>query len=105
MTQPARTSVTANPINITGMNVDDSAPEQLAVTWEYTGTAPSGGWLLMYQLDGQLHAPTWSNAPQPTAVISPPHPQRQVPVHHSGGGRHLHFRKRQDPDHPQCQRV
>ena len=29
MTQPARTSVTANPINITSMNVDDSALDQI----------------------------------------------------------------------------
>ena len=70
MTQPARTSVTANPINITGMNVDDSEPEQLTVTWEYSGTAPSGGWLLMYQLDGSSTSNV-VKCQQPTAVISP----------------------------------
>lgn len=70
MTQPARTSVTANPINITSMNVDDSALDQIAVTWEYTGTAPSGGWLLMYQIDGSS-TPNVVKCPQPSAVISP----------------------------------
>ena len=70
MTQPARTSVTANPINITSMNVDDSALDQIAVTWEYTGTAPSGGWLLMYQIDGSS-TPNVVKCAQPSAVISP----------------------------------
>ena len=70
MTQPARTSVTANPINITSMNVDDSALDQIAVTWEYTGTAPSGGWLLMYQIDGSS-MPNVVKCTQPSAVISP----------------------------------
>ena len=70
MTQPARTSVTANPINITSMNVDDSALDQIAVTWEYTGTAPSGGWLLMYQIDGSS-TPNVVKCTQPSAVISP----------------------------------
>ena len=70
MTQPARTSVTANPINITSMNVDDSALDQIAVTWEYTGTTPSGGWLLMYQIDGST-TPNVVKCTQPSAVISP----------------------------------
>lgn len=52
------------------MNVDDSALDQIAVTWEYTGTAPSGGWLLMYQIDGSS-TPTWSNAPSPLRLSRP----------------------------------
>ncbi len=52
MTQPARTSITANPINITGLNVDASRAEELKVTWDYNGADPEAGWLLIYSMDG-----------------------------------------------------
>ena len=52
MTQPARANITANPINITAITVDDSDPAALQIQWEYTGAAPDGGWLLMYTIDG-----------------------------------------------------
>lgn len=52
MTQPARCSITANPITIGSVNVDAENPESLTVTWDFQGTAPEGGWLLMYTLDG-----------------------------------------------------
>lgn len=52
MTQSARAYVTANPTTITDIAVDDSGAEGLKVTWNYSGTAPEGGWLLMYSLDG-----------------------------------------------------
>ena len=52
MTQPVRSSITANPINITKLNVDDSAADSLTVSWEYIGAEPEGGWLLMYSMDG-----------------------------------------------------
>lgn len=52
MTQPTRASITANPINITALNVDDTTPGELSVTWEYAGNEPVGGWLLMYAIDG-----------------------------------------------------
>lgn len=52
MTQSTRAYVTANPSTITDINVDDSDPAGLKVTWNFSGTAPEGGWLLMYSLDG-----------------------------------------------------
>lgn len=52
MTQPARTSVTANPLNITAVNVSADQAEVLNVSWEFEGNAPVGGWLLMYTIDG-----------------------------------------------------
>lgn len=52
MTQPARASITANPVNITELNVDDSQADALELSWSFSGTAPSGGWLLMYSIDG-----------------------------------------------------
>ncbi len=55
MTQPVRTSISANPINITALTVDDTAADKLTVTWEYTGSKPDGGWLLMYRIDGNAN--------------------------------------------------
>ena len=52
MTQPARAGITANPIYITDVQVDDSNLMNLRVSWEYTGNAPEGGWLLLYTIDG-----------------------------------------------------
>lgn len=52
MTQPARSSITANPVNITALKVDDSDADQLTVRWEFSGTKPEKGWLLMYSIDG-----------------------------------------------------
>jgi len=52
MTQPSRTSITANPLNITALNVDDSKLNELIVSWEFAGTTPEDGWLLMYNIDG-----------------------------------------------------
>lgn len=52
MTQPVRTSITANPISIQELHVDDSAINKLTVSWDYTGPDPEGGWLLIYSMDG-----------------------------------------------------
>lgn len=52
MTQSTRAYVTANPTTITDFSVDDSDGKTLKITWNYSGTAPEGGWLLMYSLDG-----------------------------------------------------
>lgn len=67
MTQPARASITANPINITTLNVDDTTAGELTVTWEYTGTDPVGGWLLMYAIDGNENQVV--KCDKPTALI------------------------------------
>lgn len=52
MTQPARTNVTADPASITSVSVDDSDPMMLTVSWEYEGSAPATGWILLYTIDG-----------------------------------------------------
>lgn len=52
MTQPARTGITAHPINISALNVDDSSHENLKLKWDYTGNDPEDGWLVMYHFDG-----------------------------------------------------
>lgn len=52
MTQPARSSITANPIRITNLNVDDTSSDKIKLNWEYAGTTPEDGWLLLYSIDG-----------------------------------------------------
>lgn len=52
MSQNARAYVSANPNTITGIQVDDSDPDVLTVSWTFEGNAPEGGWLLMYSMDG-----------------------------------------------------
>lgn len=51
MTQPTRTSITANPITLKNLNVDSSNPAKLTVTWDYSGADPKDGWLLLYSFD------------------------------------------------------
>jgi len=52
MTQSARTNITANPLNVTALNVDESVKGKLKVSWEFTGEAPKDGWLMIYNLLG-----------------------------------------------------
>lgn len=69
MTQPARTSITSNPIRVSQLSVDDSQPRNLTVSWDYTGEKPAGGWLLIYTVDGAGKSVV--KCDQPQAVISP----------------------------------
>ena len=52
MTQPARAGITANPLYITDIRVDTSDVLKLKISWDFDGTAPEGGWLLLYTIDG-----------------------------------------------------
>lgn len=52
MTQPVRASLTANPITVSAFHIDESDPMRLSVSWDYSGEAPEGGWLLTYTVDG-----------------------------------------------------
>ncbi len=52
MTQPARATITANPIYVSNIQVNFDDPMNLTVTWDFTGDAPEGGWLLLYTIDG-----------------------------------------------------
>lgn len=70
MTQPARTSITANPINILQLNADETDPQQLSIAWDYSGASPEGGWLLMYTIDGSS-VPNLIKCNDPNAVITP----------------------------------
>ena len=50
MSQSARTSISAKSTTITKISVKQD--KGLKVSWEYVGTEPEGGWLLMYDVDG-----------------------------------------------------
>ncbi len=70
MTQPARATITANPITITDFQVSEEDKEKLTVTWGHSGNAPEGGWLLMYSLDGSM-TQSVVKCEGTTAVITP----------------------------------
>ena len=71
MTQPVRTSVTANPITITSLNVNEEDPAKLTVSWSFRGESPEGGWLLMYSLDGSNTKSVVKVKSDSSAEISP----------------------------------
>ena len=51
MTQASRATMSADPTNITSVNFEESGEDKLVITWEFEGTAPEGGWLLLYSYD------------------------------------------------------
>ena len=69
MTQPARTAISADPLNISEFHMDESAHTELKVSWDFTGTAPEGGWLLIYTVDGSGNQIV--KCDQANAAISP----------------------------------
>jgi len=70
MTQGARVNVTANPLTVKDLVIDEEDQEALTVTWNYDGAAPEGGWLLMYSIDGSDYQSV-VKCDSPTAVIAP----------------------------------
>ena len=70
MTQAARTSITANPLTVTHVDINEEDPQVLTLTWEFEGTAPEGGWLLIYSLDGSDYQ-NIIKCDTPSAVITP----------------------------------
>lgn len=52
MTLGVRTYLSANSVTVHDILVDSSNRTQITVSWDYEGTAPEGGWLLLYSVDG-----------------------------------------------------
>ncbi len=52
MTQPSRINISADPIQLTEFQVDESEQTEMKITWKYTGNDPEDGWLLIYTVDG-----------------------------------------------------
>lgn len=44
--------VSANSVTVKDLTLDDSTPDQLAISWQFEGTAPEGGWLVLYTVNG-----------------------------------------------------
>ena len=51
MSQSTRTYISAKAITVTNISLKQSE-SGLSVSWDYVGTTPEGGWLLMYDVDG-----------------------------------------------------
>ncbi len=68
--QASRISISANPVTLAGLTVDDSNPEELKLSWQYEGIAPEGGWVVTYTLDGGNY-PNVVKAEGTTATITP----------------------------------
>ena len=52
MTMGARTYLSANSVTIQDIRVDCSDGNNMQVAWDFEGTVPEGGWLLLYSLNG-----------------------------------------------------
>ena len=52
MSQGTQAYVSANSITVNNLQVDDTTADQLKVTWEFSGNAPEGGWLVLYSVSG-----------------------------------------------------
>ncbi len=70
MTQSVRTYISANSVSIHDLVCDNSNPNQLTVSWNFEGTAPDTGWLLLYTVDGS-DAQQVIQSTTTSAVISP----------------------------------
>ncbi len=73
MTQPARFTITPNPVSVTELTVAQDQkdhPGDLVLSWSCTGEAPKGGWLVMYTLDGS-GTPAVVQAEENEAILSP----------------------------------
>ena len=52
MTLGVRTYLSENSVTIKDIQVSDADRNNLQVTWKFDGSAPAGGWLLLYTVDG-----------------------------------------------------
>ena len=52
MSVGTRAYVSAKSATITGFHENSAIPMELTVSWDFTGTAPDGGWLVLYNLQG-----------------------------------------------------
>lgn len=70
MSQVSRISISANPITLTGFHVDASDPRQLLLSWDYEGSGPEDGWLVLYTLDGS-NLPSVLKSDGPSLSVTP----------------------------------
>lgn len=70
MTEPARTSVSPNPVTLSNIQVDTPDASSLVVTWDFDGEVSSAGWHVVYTVDGNK-VPGILESTTNTAVIQP----------------------------------
>ena len=70
MTQFSRLSITANPVTLTGLQVDDSDRQLLKLSWQYAGNSPEGSWQVIYTLDDS-DLPSAATAEGTSATVAP----------------------------------
>ena len=70
MTEPARTSVSPDPVTLHDITVDDSDITKLVINWAYDGEISNTGWHLVYTVDGN-RMPGIVEASGTSAVIQP----------------------------------
>ena len=70
MSQASRVTISANPITLTDFQIDDSNLQELVLSWQYTGEAPEGNWMVMYTLDNS-DLPSVVKAVGTSAVVAP----------------------------------
>lgn len=52
MNRSVTTSISANPVTVTGFTCDLTEDRALAISWEYAAQLPVEGWVLRYSVDG-----------------------------------------------------
>ena len=71
MTQSVSTTVTADPINVTGFTATVTDPWAMTLSWDFTGTAPKNGWILTYTMDGDTPVTVTCGDSSTTIALSP----------------------------------
>lgn len=70
MTAGSRCYVSANSVTVTQTSVQNDDPEKMTVTWDYTGPAPTGNWLVLYTVTGSDRQEV-IRTDKPSAAVSP----------------------------------
>lgn len=71
MTQNAWISVTARPITVTGFTLDAADGGGMQLSWQYVGSAPQDGWVLMYATTPDAESMEAISTMESSAVIRP----------------------------------
>lgn len=70
MSLGSRAFVSANSITIKDLTADSSDPTRLKLSWDFEGTAPEGGWLVLYTVSGIAEQQVLSCS-EPSAELVP----------------------------------
>ncbi len=71
MTVGSITYVYANSVTVTDIQADSTDLKQLLLSWNYEGKAPTGGWLVLYRVDGGEQNVVQCANGETSAVIAP----------------------------------